>query len=642
MWEGLSGRKQVHRVCHTGRHHPNPLPNNEIPRSFSVIRAIEPPAGQGKMQPTPSAESVSRRPNVPAWVWGVAVAIVAIICATPSTRNMFVQDDQPAIIEDDRLHDPSQWIRYWNEPYWPTKYGGDLFRPLASTLLAAQWPLADGAPLSYRIISITLSAATSIGVLGLLLILLPTTPAVLAALLFAVHPVHVEAIAVAVNQGELLVGLISALALWGYIVARRRGPLGWQHRWGLFAAALAGGLIKENAAILPFMLLAAEGTILADTPRGSRWRDRWREAWRPQVMMWLALAVVLVLRYRVHAGEMRATFTAEGIDGLSMTERAYTVFAGVVPEWLRLLLWPATLQADYSPREIMPLTSFTGDVLLGLLLAGLILALAIRTARRAPVVSFGAWWTILALGPVSNILVPTGIVLAERTLYLPSVGAMIAVGGLLMVALRAPTPRWRPYAVIGLTVLVAGLGVSRSRSRFTVWRTPITLWRQTVIDAPDSYRARFALGYLMTQMGWNERGEVFMRDAIELYDRATGQVFTVADRLRHSGRCAEALPYYRRALEVEEFAPGRASYIACLAYLGHYQEGRDVALVGIGTGHYTRVFLLWFRMLDAARRNPPPVGTVTFPADKMYLFTEALQDPNATDRRPQTTSAEGR
>lgn len=569
--------------------------------------------------------SGSSHHHVPPWGWGLVVALIAVLSAAPITRNMHVQDDQPALLEDERLHDSSQWHRYWNEPYWPKRYGGDLFRPLASTTLAIEWTLADGAPVAYRIISIAFSAAASIAVLALLLALLPPLPAVLGALFFTVHPVHVEAIAVAVNQGELLVGLLASVAGYAYVGARRQGPLGRRHRWGLFAVMLAGVLIKENAAILPLLLLAAEGTVLRDsTPE-----RRWHEIWRPQVLMWLALAVGLVLRYRVHAGEMRATFTAEALDGLSMVERACTVIGSVVPEWLRLLLWPAHLQADYSPREIMPVTHFSHDVALGALLVTLVLALAIRTARRAPVVSFGIWWTILALGPVSNILVPTGVILAERTLYLPSIGAMMAVGGLLSVGLARPLARWQTHLLLGMSALVLALGIARSRSRATVWRTPATLWRQTVIDAPDSYRARFALGYLMAQMGWKERGEVFMRAAIERYDRATGQLVTLADQLRQAGRCAEAVPYYRRALDVDEFAPGRAAYIACLAYLGRYQAGRDAALLGIRSEQDARVFLVWFRTLDAARRHPPPPGTVTFPANQMHLLTGALPDQNA-------------
>lgn len=584
------------------------------------------------MQLTPIRISALRNVPIPRWIWGILVASVAALSAAPITRNMFVQDDQPAILEDDRAHEVAEWGRYWNEPYWPEKHGGYLFRPVGSLVLAGQWQLADGAPVSYRIISMTLSAAASIAVLGLLLSVLPVLPAVLAGLMFAVHPVHVEAVAVAVNQGELLVGIIAALALWKYITARRRGPLGWKHRWGLFLAVLIGGLIKENAAVLPLLLLAAEATILRGNAVDAGWRSRLREGWRPQLLMALGLAVLAVLRYRVHAGQMRATFTAEGIAGLTIVERAYTIFAGVVPEWLRLLLWPATLQADYSPGEILPLHHPSFAVLLGATLAALVVILGLRTATRAPAVSFGIWWVVIGLGPVSNILVPTGIVLAERTLYLPSIGAMIAVGGLLAVGLQHSEGSWRHRLIVALSVGVIVMGFTRSRSRFSVWQSPLTLWRQTVIDAPSSYRARFALGYLMLQMGWSDRAEVFMRDAIELYDGASGHVFTFADRLRHTNRCEEAIPYYERGLEIDEFAPGRSGYIACLAFVGRYEDGRNAALLGLGSGYYAPVFREWFRLLDSVRKSPPPPGTVRFPQDKMHLFAEVIAEPGAMKR----------
>ncbi|MDZ4258589.1 MAG: tetratricopeptide repeat protein [Gemmatimonadales bacterium] len=525
-----------------------------------------------------------------------------------------------------------------NEPYWADKFGGHLYRPVMSLGLGLQWQMGGGAPVSFKVMSVAIYTASALAVLALFLALIPEWPAAGAAVFFAVHPVHVEAVAVAVNQGELIVGILASLAVLHYIKRRRVGNLRMIDRWTLAGVVLAGCLTRENAAVIPLLLLACEWTILRPAAGVAWWRSR--SVLSTHMLLWLSVLASVVLRYRIHGGELRGTFTAEGLAGLSLLGRAQTVLAGAVPEWLALLLWPASLQADYSPREIMPVTGFSVEVLLGAVIIGLILVLAIRTMRRAPAVSLGIWWTIFALGPVSNILVPTGIMVAERTMFLPTIGAMMAIGALLTIgtARSAPAPgqagRRPKWALVSVVGLVAMLGMSRSRSRHTVWHDSMKLWAQTVIDAPHSYRAWFALGYHMNQFGWHDRAEVFMKEAISLWGYASGQIFTLADIYRHTNRCDEAIPYYQQGLAIEEFAPARAGLVTCMAYVGRYQEGRDAALKGIGTGYYTRVFLVWFRVLDQARREQPPAGTVRFPKGYEHLFTEAISEPGAMKRYP--------
>ena len=117
--------------------------------------------------------------------------------------------------------------------------------------------------------------------------------------------------------------------------------------------------------------------------------------------------------------------------------------------------------------------------------------LAVRLWQTAPVVVFGLAWIAIGIAPVHNVLVPSGIVLAERTLFLPSVGAMLVVGGLARGERHHPGPPARAHGdgCMGSSRVTVLLGASRSWSRYHVWRTQLGLWTQTVIDAPDSYRA---------------------------------------------------------------------------------------------------------------------------------------------------------
>jgi hypothetical protein len=113
--------------------------------------------------------------------------------------------------------------------------------------------------------------------------------------------------------------------------------------------------------------------------------------------------------------------------------------------------------------------------------------------------SFGIAFTCLALLPSSNFLLPAGIVVAERTMFLASAGAMLFVGAL-AVALREQlhaTPAWVRAWRFGAPVTCAallGVGGMRSWNRTRVWHDNETLFRQAIVDSPRSYRAYFLLG----------------------------------------------------------------------------------------------------------------------------------------------------
>jgi hypothetical protein len=136
------------------------------------------------------------------------------------------------------------------------------------------------------------------------------------------------------------------------------------------------------------------------------------------------------IRSAALGGDVKGSFTAEALTGLGIGGRALTMLQ-VVPEWFRLFLWPEHLRADYSPNVIVTATHWGVAQTFGvtLLLAAVVLAWVCRRAR--PAVTFGILWTAVGLVLVSNLIVATGIVLAERTLFLATIGVVIAGGDLL-------------------------------------------------------------------------------------------------------------------------------------------------------------------------------------------------------------------
>lgn len=506
----------------------------------------------------PSESEVRRADDPSRWKRVVPVGLVALalVVTGPGFGNQFVQDELPLILTNETIHSLAQPEKFFTTPYWHDPFPPALYRPLTTTALAVQWKAGGGNPAIYRWVSAALLAGAAIALFELAALILPLAAAAAASTLFVVHPVHVEATAVGVNQGELAVALLLCWATAVYVRARRKGELSPAGAAGVILLFGAAGLFKEHALVLPGLLLAAELFLIAD-PRPFRVTLR---RLRPFYLLLVVVALaILAARSAVLGGDLVGTFTADGLTGAGLIQRTVTM-VGVVPEWTRLLLWPAHLQADYGPDELVPASGWRAMQWAGaaLLMGAVILLLASR--RKLPALAFGLCWVAIAIFPVSNVLVPTGILLAERTLFLATAGAMLGVGALASLAGKSGS-RWIVLPLIGVLVV---LGTLRSRSRERVWHDQGTLLRATVLDAPRSYAAHLALARFLEDSGTAGDAAREYRNAVTIRPSIVGRDRALADEYRRAGLCRPAVRLYRRALTiVPDDSAMRASLLAC-------------------------------------------------------------------------------
>jgi len=179
---------------------------------------------------------------------------------------------------------------------------------------------------------------------------------------------------------------------------------------------------------------------------------------------------------------------------------------------LRLLLVPLTLRVDYSPAERTIVRSLLdGRFLIGLaclaVWAGL-LVMAWRRQRRLE--AYGLGWIAIAFLPVSNLLFSSGVLLAERTLYLPSVGLALAAGAALG---RLPEQRLR--VALALIVLAGGI---RSALRTPVWHDDFSVTQSILKDSPESYRGPARAAAIFQSHRQPERALAALRTATRIYD----------------------------------------------------------------------------------------------------------------------------
>jgi hypothetical protein len=209
-----------------------------------------------------------------------------------------------------------------------------------------------------------------------------------------------------------------------------------------------------------------------------------------------AVALGWLYLWRHVAGAFVAAGAHAGLAGLSWSERLSTM-APVYLDVLRLLVWPMRLLSDYAPQTVPVRTELGWVALLGLAAVGAVLALGVLAVRQSPAIALGILVAVISYAPTSNLILVSGVMLAERNLYL-AVLAPGAVAGWLLVTRRG-RPDWRA-AVAVTVVLLAGFAY-RSIERIPVWEDSLTLVLEERVAQPENYHNRVLLSEFLASRG---------------------------------------------------------------------------------------------------------------------------------------------
>lgn len=535
--------------------------------------------------------------------WWLAAGLIgglALLASANSVGNGFTYDDIYAIVRDPRAHSLRAWWTEFSTTYWAPRWGGDGYRPLTRLLFRVAWALGDGDPAPFHVMNVALHLAGSLAVFWLAAGVLPFAGAVVAGALYAVHPVHTEAIANSVGVAELAVVLLVTSAAALYVHGRRAGAVGWR-RWTAIGALYAAAcFFKEHAIVLPALLVLLEATVVADREPLRRRLVRMR---LPLLALTAVAAAYLWARSGVVTG-VAGFAPAVPFQTLKLTtgNRILTMI-GAAPEWFRLLHWPARLASDYTPPYIDIAEGPSVLQLPGALLLFGTLGLAVLLWRRSPAASLGIFWTAIALLPASNFIIPAGILVAERTLMLPSVGAMLVIGSTIPWLYRRMEGRApQQAAALGALLLLLALGIGRSMARNRDWMSNETLFRRGVRDVPNNYRLHYLLGNHLLETGRPDEAFRHHQEALRLFPYDPILPYMVAEHYRRVGRCEQAITLYRFAFDLaRSLRQHQLGLASCLLQTLRLDESRDVALDAIRHGARYPLARDLIRAVDAGR-----------------------------------------
>ncbi|HET8541686.1 MAG TPA: tetratricopeptide repeat protein [Anaeromyxobacter sp.] len=489
-----------------------------------------------------------RPPGREARRWAAAVAAAALALYLPTVRHGFAMDDAAAVVRNAHVRSLARAPEIFRtNDLAGAGVRARVYRPLTTLTLALNHAAAGLAPWSYHLVNAALHALAAVLLLALALALgLPPLAAGTAALLFAVHPIHVEAVSNVAGRKDVLATVLVLAAL----VAHRRAARGggaWLAGPALAAAAM---LSKEIGIATPALAVLADLAVPAH-PAGDR------AALRRRLRLYAAHAAVAAAYLLLFAAVTRGAggpppFVDNPAAHAGAAARVMTAIA-VVGKGLGLLAFPVGQSPDYS-YDALPVVARAGDPRLLAAVAALLAwaAAGALARRRAPVVLLGLAWYLVALLPTSNLLFPIGTVFGERLLYLPSAGAALAAGaavGALAPRLAAAAPARRVAAGALGAVAVAALSVATLRYS-EAWSSDRTLIPLAAQRVPRSVKIRQGNASALAAAGRTEDALAEIDAAAAIWADARTQALR-AGILARLGRAAEAEEAAARALALD-------------------------------------------------------------------------------------------
>ena len=348
----------------------------------------------------------------------VLVVLVAAAAYAATLGYDLVWDDTLLIQQSWRLHHwqalPSLLTsHFWSEVGEASHY----YRPLITLTFFLDMQIWGLHPLGFHLTNVLAHAAVTLAVLAVARRTLGgELAAAICALVFALHPLHTESVSFVSGRTDVIATLFFLLAVLAYDRGRDRerwGPSAWS-----LAAYLLALLAKEVAITLPVVLMAWDRLVRGDLrDRGAAWRAAPRYA---------AYGAVTGLYVGLRL------FALGGLDGSAgawapLLTRALTALRIVASyAWITLVPYPTSPYYAIAPETVPPGLTWW------LAAAGLVAALGATgwAVRRAPAAGFGALWFWITLAPsiAVNLLPLPSVIMAERFLYLPTVGFALVFG----------------------------------------------------------------------------------------------------------------------------------------------------------------------------------------------------------------------
>ncbi|XP_059695282.1 protein O-mannosyl-transferase TMTC4 isoform X4 [Haemorhous mexicanus] len=474
---------------------------------------------------------------LPSYWAKMVVALISFLCFANSYDGDFVFDDSEAIINNKDLRAETPLGDLWYHDFWGSKLSSNTshksYRPLTVLTFRINYLFAGGFyPVGFHVINIILHCTISVLMVDVFSILLgglqfsnkgrrlnlAPKSSLLAALLFAVHPVHTECVAGIVGRADLLCALFFLLSFLGYCKAFKENKEGHTFSvfWVLVSVVLGAiaMLCKEQGITIlglnaVFDALVINKINLLELIRKLLYKDKSLEA----------------INYNYY----------------------YSLNA-----WL--LLCPWWLCFDWS-MGCIPLIKSVSDwriialAALWFCLIGLICqALCSEDSHKRRILTLGLGFLIIPFLPASNLFFRVGFVVAERVIYLPSIGyCILFTYGFSLLSKQAKKKKILAVAVLGILLI----NVMRCALRSSQWRSEEQLFRSALSVCPLNAKVHYNVGKNLADKGNQSAAIKYYREAVRLNPKYVHAMNNLGNILKERNELHEAEELLSLAVQIQ-------------------------------------------------------------------------------------------
>ncbi len=460
---------------------------------------------------------------------------------------------------------------------------GGRYRPLTPIMFSIENAIFGESPLAGHIINVLLYALLCMLIYKLIvLMLLPVLGssrgfyifAFLAALLFAAHPIHTEAVANIKGRDEIMSMMGAVLALYyslKYIDTKKSLFIGFA------GIAFFLGLMSKETTITYLAIIPLAAYFFRNT--------NFKKIITPTIVILVSSIIFIMIRTSVLGLDFGGTpkelmnnpfikIAGNSYVPFSFGEKAATIVF-TLGKYIGLLLFPHPLTHDYYPRHIDIMSFGNWQVILSVLVYLAMGIYALMNIGKKSIVSFCILYFIITLSIVSNIVFPIGTNMSERFMFMPSLGFCILVAYLLYRYFGQS----KSSTLIGIVSVLLLCYSFKTITRNNVWKNDFTLFTTDVKTSNNSAKVLNAAGgALVTESSKPEnaaqksqmldRAIPYLTKALEIHPNYKNAALLLGNAHFYKSDFESAIKSYERALSL---APEYKEAITNLAVA--YRDG---------------------------------------------------------------------
>ncbi len=479
--------------------------------------------------------------KIPSWVLIVVLAVISILLYANGLHGEFLIDDRQAILENQRIHGLEHYFRqeFSLQP-------GIVWEASRAIL----WKLGGHDVFAFHLFSVLTNAVCVILLFVLVSMLFGSRLfAFLSALIFALHPIHAEAVSWVSAGHNVLVSVFFLLAFICYVRA--------QTSRGAFVLSLVFSFfcfLSGSAGVtLPILFI---GYDLWFRQRCDEYRGWRRFRWTVLGLLCVFCLVNVVIAFLGRNAAVYQIFHFKGIGHFVVVVKALAYYLKILYLPVQRGLYHSFAYQNTHIQSLSPLFFLSIGI-------SMLSAFAfIRCLKKYPAISFGIMWFYVAYLPVSN-FIPVCNIIAERYMYLPSAGFAMVMAFLFLRAWEIINQKgarafmYRRYAVAALALYLASYA-SLTLKHNQEYNDIVTYWETNITNFPDGYLAYNNLAGTFYEMGDRQQAYVYSWMNLAMKPDQPGAWCNLGKIHRDNHEYAKAVSCYKKALEYDKnFIPAK-------------------------------------------------------------------------------------